>query len=273
MANNPLQQYFRQPKLYIELPTRGVYCDPDIISKSKITVFGMTGMDELILKTPDALLSGDCISKVIKSCCPEILEPTKLSSVDIDCILVAIRIATYGAELSAGHTCEKCQAENEYAVDLNRFMEHYKSCKYDSSIKLENMTLFLKPVTFETANSISLENFVLQKKLLQVNQLTDEIEQEQQIRKIFDNLGAIQQKLINLSIEQIELSDQMVTEREYIEEFLANCEKDIFDKIKEQFDINNKQWKLPSIEILCESCQHADELTIELNQTNFFGGA
>ena len=273
MANNPLQQYFRQPKLYINLPTKGVYSAPGTVASEKITVFGMTGIDEIIMKTPDALLSGDCISKVIKSCCPEIKDPYELSNVDIDCILIAIRIATYGSTLSASNTCENCEAENEYDIDLNHYMEHFKTCVFQSKVELDNMTIRLKPITYSQANDIGLENFILQKKLVQVNQIEDQTEQEHQIRKIFEDLSAIQQKLISLSVDQIEIETQMVSEKEYIDEFLNNCDKLVFDKIKEQFDINNNSWKIPTTEVVCDACNHKGKLTVELNQTNFFGGA
>lgn len=273
MANNPLQQYFRQPKLYIELPTKGMYTSPGTVTSEKITVFGMTGIDEIIMKTPDALLSGDCMSKLITSCCPEITDPFELSSVDIDAVLVAIRIATYGSTLSATNICEKCNTENDYDVDLNNYMEHFKTCEFQSKVGLENMTIRLKPITYNQANQIGLDNFILQKKLLQVSQLEDQVEQEKQIRKIFKDLSDIQQKLISLSVDQIEIETVMVSEREYIDEFLNNCDKHVFDKIKEQFDLNNTNWKIPSTVVVCDACNHSGKLTVELNQTNFFGGA
>jgi hypothetical protein len=53
MANNPLQQYFRQPKIFINLPSQGVYNKPGSIQGevSNMPVFGMTGMDEILMKT------------------------------------------------------------------------------------------------------------------------------------------------------------------------------------------------------------------------------
>ena len=74
MAENPLKQYFRQPKIYITLPSKGVFYSPDDISGlfENIPIYGMTGMDEIILKTPDALMSGESTVKIVQSCCPTI---------------------------------------------------------------------------------------------------------------------------------------------------------------------------------------------------------
>ena len=76
MSNNPLQQYFRQPKVFITLPSHGVYNKPGTITGSfeNMPIFGMTGMDEILLKTPDALLTGESTVKVIQSCCPNIVD-------------------------------------------------------------------------------------------------------------------------------------------------------------------------------------------------------
>ena len=66
MAQNPLQNYFRQPKVFLRLPSMGIYNKPEAIQGNveSIPVYGMTGMDEIILKTPDALISGESTVKV-----------------------------------------------------------------------------------------------------------------------------------------------------------------------------------------------------------------
>jgi hypothetical protein len=72
MNQNPLQQYFRQPKIFINLPSQGIYSKEGSIQGevNNMPVYGMTGMDEIIVKTPDALLSGESTVKVVQSCCP-----------------------------------------------------------------------------------------------------------------------------------------------------------------------------------------------------------
>ena len=59
--NNPLQKYFRQPKIYINLPSQGMFNTVGSIENAtgQLPIMSMTGMDELLLKTPDALMNGD----------------------------------------------------------------------------------------------------------------------------------------------------------------------------------------------------------------------
>jgi len=61
MSQNPLQKYFRQPKLSVSLPSKGRFAPPDVITgdPNNLSVFAMTGMDEIVLKTPDSLFTGE----------------------------------------------------------------------------------------------------------------------------------------------------------------------------------------------------------------------
>ena len=96
---NPLRKYFRQPKVYITLPSKGkFYADGaiELPESGEFPVFAMTAKDELTMKTPDALLNGQATVDVIKSCIPAIKNPWSMPSIDLDAVLIAIRIATYG---------------------------------------------------------------------------------------------------------------------------------------------------------------------------------
>ena len=95
-----LEQHKRQPKLFIDLPSEGVHYDDTVCKQVKsMAVFGMSAMDEIMLKTPDALFSGEATYQVMKSCLPDIIDPWQLIGYDIDYILLSIRIATYGEDL------------------------------------------------------------------------------------------------------------------------------------------------------------------------------
>ena len=240
MANNPLQQYFRQPKIYVELPSKGIFSPAGTVTSTKITVLGMTGMDEILMKTPDALLSGDSIASVVKSCCPEIIEPYELANSDIDCLLIAIRIATYGNTFSTTHTCEKCNAENDYDIDLTTFMEHFKKTTYLTDVKFEEFTIKIRPMTFRQANNVSLDNFKVQRQLYQLEQLTDQDQKSTHIKELFNVLNEIQTKSVVDSAESIELKDQVVTDLEFIREFLSNCDQEVFKKVRDHIMENNK---------------------------------
>jgi hypothetical protein len=272
MANNPLQQYFRQPKLFIELPTSITYAQPGTFKTTdKLPIFGMTGMDELIMKTPDALLSGESLTAIISSCCPSVGNPWELSNIDVDTILTAIRIASYGNQMTVASTCISCTEVNEYELDLNKFMEHYKTCKFKNTIKVGELSIKIRPLTFKEANHYALANFVLQRKIVQIDAIEDREEQSKMIAGAFKEINDIQLAVIKQSVEEISTADSTVTDPTHIVEYLDNCDADTFKEIKNLFELNSESWKTPATDVTCSACNTANKLSVELNPTNFFG--
>jgi hypothetical protein len=275
MSQNPLQQYFRQPKIYVSLPSGGVYNSSDDFQGdiTNMAVFGMTGMDEIMLRTPDALLSGESTIKVVKSCCPSIVDPWNLTILDTNAIFAAIKIATFGNKMTIGHTCPHCSANNEYSVDLNFVVEHYAKCKYNNKLIIDGLTIRTQPLTYRQSTDFGLRTFALQQQLRQIDTITDEKEKTEFYQKMFQELSAVQNDLYVASVDGIELSDIVVTEREYILEFLENCDKSIFDQIRDHVDDNSTAFHLPTYPVKCTDCEKESEVYIDLDQTNFFVNA
>ena len=101
-SSNPLAKYFRQPKIYISLPSQGKYYPPGVLVETEngeYPVYSMTARDELTFKTPDPLFNGQATVDVIQSCFPHIKDAWRIPSIDMDAILIAIRIATFGEDL------------------------------------------------------------------------------------------------------------------------------------------------------------------------------
>jgi hypothetical protein len=272
MGNNPLQQYFRQPKIFLKLPSLGMYNDPATIQGNveSLPIFGMTGMDQVIVKTPDALISGESTVKVIESCCPSVKDAWKITSIDIDSILVAIRIATYGNNYGIQHTCTECGSQHEYDIDLGRFITHFSNCVYDSKIMIGDLIIRIRPLEYKQATEFNLANFGLQKQLMQLNDLEDAELKKSIISTIFNDLGILQNKIFLAGIESIETPTAQVTEWTFIKEWLENCGSEIADALKLQFEKNTKAWMVPPSTIKCTDCEHTEEVHVELDQSNFF---
>ena len=104
---NPLFKHFRQPAIHIKLPSEGQYWPAgsvEIPQTGELPIYPLTTRDELTLRTPDALMNGSSVVDVMQSCCPSIKNAWDMPSVDVDAILIAIRIASYGHELEVGAT-------------------------------------------------------------------------------------------------------------------------------------------------------------------------
>ena len=75
METNPLKQYFRQPSIYIQLPSGGRFYQEGSLeptANNEYPVLPMTTLDEITYRTPDALFNGNAVNSVIESCIPNI---------------------------------------------------------------------------------------------------------------------------------------------------------------------------------------------------------
>ena len=77
----------------------------------------------MAFKTPDAMIIGQATVDVIMSCCPNILDPWKLSNYDLDTVLLGIRIATYGETMDINATVPKVNEQISHTVTSMR-LEH-----------------------------------------------------------------------------------------------------------------------------------------------------
>lgn len=275
MTNNPLQQYFRQPKVFVSLPSQGIYSKPGTFrgSVENMPVFGMTGMDEIMLKTPDALLTGESTVKVLQSCCPNIVNPWEVSNLDIDALLVAIKIATSGNIIDVVQPCKECSEANEYEIDVSKFLDHFAQCKFNPTVVIDSLTIKLHPLNYKQVTNFNLENFSLQKRLAQAFQIENEEEKQKVIASIYTDLGNMQTRILVESIEEVVTPSGAVTQKEFISEWLANSDKSVIDHLKAQIDSNNDAWKIPDSKVKCDSCGAENTLRIELDQSSFFGSA
>lgn len=267
--NNPLQKYFRQPKIYVGLPSRGVYFSPEGFSgdATNMPVYGMTGMDEILMQTPDALLNGTSTVQVIESCCPYIKNAWEVSSIDIDLILASIRIATFGHNLDVGHTCPKCNTAHEYTVDIRQVIDHYARYNFNNTVKVEGLTVRLKPLSYRQTTDFGMRNFELQQKLAQLGSVDNS---NDLIADIFVDLGNIQQEIHIASIESVETDSQVVDNVEHIADWVKNLDRSNLALIKQAIRDNRDRMIPPAHTVQCDECQEISSITVELDQSSFF---
>jgi len=272
MTPNPLQKYFRQPKIYITLPSKGLYYEAGAFQGdyNQVPIFSMTGMDELIFKTPDALFSGESTKRVVESCCPYIKNANQMPSIDLDAVLIGIKIATFGDTMTVTQTCKNCGTENDYEVGLSQFLEYFSSLKFVNNIQIsETLSIKIRPLQFEEMNYFSIENFKLQKTLYQTVEIEDDQKQEV-IDKIYKDLSELQLQLFLTSIESVNTPDGSVTEKPFIEDWLRNAERGIYNSVKAKMEENKEAWSIPPQLVKCGNCGSENSIQVTLDQSNFF---
>ena len=78
-----------------------------------------------MMKTPDALLNGQSVVNVIQSCLPNIKNAWQIPSIDVDAILIAVRIATYGEKMEIETRVLSAGTERKFDLDLRQLLDRY----------------------------------------------------------------------------------------------------------------------------------------------------
>ncbi len=274
MSNNPLQSYFRRPAIYIKLPSDGKYWPPgslEVPENGELPVLPMTAIDEITYRTPDALFNGQATVDVVQSCIPAIKNAWDIPAIDLDTILIALRIASYGHQIDIDTTCPSCGEETTFAVDLRNILEGLRPADYTKVKHVSDLTIFFKPLSYKEFNANSMIQFEEQK-IIELLQNSD-VEEEQKVKTItqaFLKVGQLTVKALSQCIEKIETPETTVNDAKYIFEYLDNCERDVFDSIREHVTTLRETSEMKPLNITCPKCQHKYEQPFTLNMSNFF---
>jgi hypothetical protein len=64
-----------------------------------------------------------------------------------------------------------------------------------------------------------------------------------------------------------------VSEKSFIREWIDNCDSSVIDAITKHIEKNQDTWAMPKQHIKCLNCNHEADISIDLDQSNFFGNA
>lgn len=102
----------------------------------------MSAMGEIKLKSSDLLFSGRAITDIILECVPEVLKPAELASKDVDFLLAAIRVCTYGSffEIDSSHNCTNAKSHS-FTVSVDKLIAETKYLEQESLDELCKITM------------------------------------------------------------------------------------------------------------------------------------
>jgi len=271
---NPLAQYFRQPSIYITLPSGGKFYPPssiEIPQTGQVPVLPMTAIDEITYRTPDALMNGQAVINVVQSCIPAIKNAWDIPAIDIDTILVAIRIASYGHEMEFGTRCPSCSHETEYSLDLRTILDGLKAPDYTESVRQGDIEIFFKPMTYKNLSDNNRIQFDEQR-IFQSMPTEGDVDPQQlsAMAAALTKMTEITVTALSQSIQVIKTPSAMVSEPEYIAEFMKNCDRAMFSRIQEYVISHKTDAEMKPLKLKCVECQTEYEQAITLDMTSFF---
>lgn len=275
-----LSKYYRTEKLYITLPSGSNFYKDEIIELNddgEIGILPMTASDEVTLKSPDAILNGDAICKVIKSCVPSVKNPKKLISNDIDVIMVAIRNASHAESVELSQKCPSCGDENLFEVHTDSMLSSIEKLEseYLTSLK-SGIDVYLKPFDFETSTKALKAGFD-QAKLLKLME-NDSISEEEKmigVSRLFNDMAMLSVEFVADSISKIVIRETKEEVRDHSEIFnwVKNIEKETYTDLDKRIGNINRIGLNRNYSATCKKCKHEWDTVVEFNPMNFFMGS
>ena len=277
---NPLASYFRSAKIYVTLPSGGKYYPDNCLNMpetGELPVMPMTAKDELALKTPDALLSGQATVDLIQSCIPSIKNAWSMPSLDIDACLIAIRIASYGEHMSISATAPNTKEPVDYTIDLRQVLDRYSNSNFVDTFTTNDLTVTIRPLNYQEFSKVSMQTFEEQRIFSLVNNdKVDEDEKLKQFNVTFNKLRDITLGMVINSVVSIQVGDDVVTDRNHIVEFLENTDKAFFKSLSDHIEVQKKEFEVPPMTVrsteeqIKEGAPETFEVPIVFDQAHFF---
>lgn len=277
---NPLSKYFRQPKLFASLPSNGKFYPAGTLETTETgeyPIYSMTAKDELTMKTPDALLNGQATVELIKSCVPNIKDPWNLPSIDLDALLIAIRLATYGETMTLSIKTPVTGEEKDMSVNLRDILDGFANIEFEDVVTSGDMTVYIRPLTYKEFTKSALKTFEQQRIFNIVNdeQISDE-DKLQAFTNSFAKLTDLTVDMMSNHISAIEIGDTRVDNKQHIDEFMKNADKSFYGAISKHLEEQKLKFTIQPLkaqatpEEIEKGVPETYEVPVTFDQSNFF---
>ena len=274
---NPLLMYNRRPPTYISLPSGGKhYTQPPKLSvDGELAVYPLTAKQELLLKSPDSLLNGESIFKVLQHCAPDIPNPHEVPMCDLEAIMIAMRLISYGKDLQVTVPCPKCKKTNERTIDLQQLTARVKPLDPQYTVELPTgLKVFLRPRSIKQNIAENLVTLEQERLVLQV--ADDKLSVEERTKIYNDSMSYLTEKAVqNLAgyIYKVEAPEgKTFNDTAMLYEWVDKISIDEFKIIDAQVKAIDSAGIDTTLHITCENpeCKHEFDERIQFDPSRFF---
>ena len=291
------------PPVYIALPTRGIFYPKGVLAEgtdpNSISVHTLGIMDEFKYRDPFLLVSGKAIGHLIKHICgDQIAVPEELCEIDVEALLLAARIASYGPSLKLNHICPKlkpkpieegepatddmvsCGHQNALVLDLHEFILRYGPIEDETRFKVGlpkvGQTVYLRPTPYKTTlevmrnvmgNRQKLENlqnqqddFIMDTALFSQYEEMLNLSAELQIATLLDCIWGVQTRSGNLVEDPAVILDWIME--------LPKSDHDIIGK--RITELTDEFRKISIVRYTCGGCGQENEFNLQMNSEILF---
>lgn len=277
-AENPLKEWFRKPGIHIGLPSGGRYFADGAVTFSannELAVLPMTAADEIVVKNPDMLLNGEALIHLFKSCVPAIKDPEQISIPDMDVLLLAIKLSSYGDDLIIASECPKCKNKVEPILSIRELLATVTPLPDNTDVRLgDELVVKVKPHDFKSKTILDMAAFEerqMFKHLLGNEDITD-TERGKLFNQSFNKFANLNLDLIAKCVVSVVTPKGEVTDQDFIKEFIVNLDKDSVKQITKMVETLADSGMRKELTITCpaEECKHEWQSALIFDPSSFF---
>lgn len=275
---NPLASHFRVTNVHQALPTGGQFFGEgefEAAINGEVGVMPMTAKDEIVLKNPDALLNGDALESLFRSCVPGIKAPRKISVPDMDVLLLAIKLASYGDGLEVNLTCPECKGEFTTETSIRGLLGACTPVRDEDTVLRvsDDMVIKVRPYNFEDKTKLDLTTFEESKmyQYLLDAEMTDE-ERQSKFNTAFERIAELNLDLLSNCVVSVTVPTGEVTNHDHIREFVKNTDRRTIKMISEKLSNLSNSGIPKELDVVCpnENCNHQWKTAMVFDASHFF---
>ena len=167
--------------------------------------------------------------------------------------------------------CPACKEGSTYGVDLIAILSQLKSADYITELQINDLKIKFRPLNYKEMNQASVGQFETQRAFAMLEQIQDEEERNLKSKEALHNVTELTMKLLSNAMEYVSTPTIQVTEKEYILDFLRNCDKTAYTNIRDHLSSLRSSTEIKPLKIKCVHCEHNYDQPFTLNTSDFFG--
>jgi hypothetical protein len=206
----------------------------------------------------------------MKSCVPNIKDPWAINSMDLDAILIGIRAAGGGNDMEIESECPACRDIGKYGINLINMLSQMRPGNYDTELEINDLKIKFRPLSYKEMNEASIGQIEIQRVFIMLENEPDEEIRKNRGQEALKRVTQLTIKLLTGAIEYIETPTARVDNKEFILDFLNNCDKNMYVELRDHNANLKSQTEIKPLRIKCVHCANEYEQPFTLNTSDFF---
>jgi hypothetical protein len=170
-------------------------------------------------------------------------------------------------------TCPACDTDESISIDLRVVNDTLKIGDYEKSISIGDLEFWFRPIPYKFVNDNNQMQMEQQQAMRVLNSDADDKTKLDQLNRSLILINETTLRTIAQSIAAIKTPQAMVTETEFIIDYLRNCDGKIVNQLRDHVISVKQQSDVRPLTLTCKECSHQYSQPFTLDLSSFFVNA